>query len=501
MHYNAIIIFFTGISLFCTSHLYAQKKHASPPNIIYIMADQLRHDALGYAGNKQAQTPHIDRLAAGSMNFTNCVSATPVCAPYRASLFTGKYSSSTGLVTNETRLHPNQISLANVLNGGGYQTGYIGKWHLYSNVPGAHDDPSNAHIPPGKYRLGFDGEWMAYNFHHTNFNSVYYRDSPQPLKYQKAYEPEAQFDMAIDYVKRHKGEQQPFALFLSVGIPHDPWVKGNVPEKYYNRFKDVTFKLPDNWSDMPDPRMDRNTDQSKWLKEWKAKLPEMMRVYAAMVASLDDNMGRLMQYLESQGLMENTIIVFTTDHGEMFGENGRVFKLTFYESAARVPFLISWKGQIPAGHRTDALLNTPDIMPTLLGLTRLPVPATVEGMDLSLICKGQRGPEPSVAFLQGMGHTFQWIDGFEWRAVRDKRYTYARYLKDGKELLFDNQTDPLQLHNLAGNPAHQVIYEDLKAKMARKMKELNDEFKPLTWYRDHWTDGKRNITASAKGRF
>jgi arylsulfatase A-like enzyme len=476
----------------------AEKKK---PNIIYIIADQLRYDMLGYSGNYKAITPNIDGLASQSINFRNAVSVSPVCAPYRAALITGKYSSSTGMVVNELRINPNQKSIANVFNENNYSTGYIGKWHLWGNTAGSHAGPENNFVPPGPYRMGFNGEWNMYNFHHENYKSVYYSNTPSPIKYKKEYEPEAQFDMAIDYISRHKTDVKPFALFLSVGIPHDPWVKENVPAKYYNKFKNVQFKLPATWSDVPDQYMDRNTDKSKWLSDWKTNLPEMIRVYYAMVASLDDNMGRLLKSLDEQGLTDNTILVFTTDHGEMFGENARVFKMTFYESSARVPFLIRWPRHIPAGVQTDVLLNTPDIMPTLLGLAKMPVPASVEGMDLSHTCLGKAGLEPDIALLQGMGHTYLWADGFEWRAVRNKRFTYARYLRDGSELLFDNQKDPMQTKNLVGDADYKDVYTDLKYKMESKIKLLKDDFKPCTWYRDHWTDGKRNIIASAKGKF
>lgn len=125
--------------------------------------------------------------------------------------------------------------------------------------------------------------------------------------------------------------------------------------------------------------------------------------------------------------------------------------MTFYESAARVPFLMRWPGRIPAGVQSDVLLNTPDIMPTMLGLLNMKIPESVEGTNLSHSALGKPGDEPDFALLQSMGHTFRWLDGFEWRAVRTKRFTYARYLRDGKELLFDNQQDPLQSRNLIGD--------------------------------------------------
>ncbi|HLP37630.1 sulfatase [Lacibacter sp.] len=493
---TCLIVFLSICTVVST---YAQKKRKKP-NVIYVMTDQLRYDMLGYSGSTTAITPNLDRLASQGLNFTNCVSGTPVCTAHRASVITGKYASSTGVVVNELRINPNHETLPKVLMQNGYKTGFIGKWHLWANIEGGHDGSANNYVPPGPYRLGFDGEWKAYNFHHLNFNSEYW-DAPEAKKYPTDYEPEAQFNFASDFINRHKSDKNPFALFLWIGLPHDPWRKNNVPEKYYNRFVNTQFHLPPNWRDQPDPYMDRNTDPQEWLNFWKPGLPEMMRVYYAMVNSVDELMGNLMKQLDEQGLTENTILIFSSDHGEMFGENGRVYKMIFYESSARIPFLIRWPGKIPAGLKSDALINTPDFMPTILGLTGLPVPSTVEGMDVSKTCLGKASDEPEFAFLQGMGHTYQWLDGFEWRAVRDKRFTFARYLKDGKELLFDNKLDPQQITNLINDIKYTAVAKKLREKMQRKMIELNDEFKPCTWYRDNWTDGNRNIIASAKGKF
>ena len=220
-----------------------------------------------------------------------------------------------------------------------------------------------------------------------------------------------------------------------------------------------------------------------------------------MTANLDDNVGRVMQAVRDAGIENDTIIVFTSDHGEMFGANSRVFKLTFYDPSARVPMIIRWPGKIPAKLVSDACMGTPDIMPTLLGLMGLDIPESVEGMDLSHLARGDKGPEPDFAFLQGLGHTYLWRDGFEWRAVRDKRYTYAVYLRDKLELLFDNKSDPLQMKNLAADAAHKERLVRLRSQLAGKMKTLGDTFEKCSWYRDHWTDGNRNIIASARGKF
>jgi len=456
------------------------------PNLVYVFADQLRFRSCGYARDAKARTPNIDRLASEGTSFANATSGHPVCAPYRASLFTGKYSSSTGMVINELRLSPEHRCLGHVLTEGGYETAYIGKWHLWANQLGNHDDPRNSFTPPGPHRLGFDGFWAAYGFHHQYVNAYYHTDSPQQIVLP-GYEPDGQTDLAIEVLRKAARVDKPFALFLSYGTPHDPWTPENVPSEYLARFRGVEFELPPNYRSEDDPHAD---DWARLSAEQRDQLTEWMRVYYAMTANLDWNVGRLLQVLEEVGLRENTIVVFSSDHGEMFGAQGRRAKNIFYEEAVRVPFLVRWPGCVPAGQMTDACLNTPDIMPTLLSLLGLPVPEAVEGIDLSRCALGEEGPEPEAAFLQGMGTTAAWVDGHEWRALRDKRYTYAVYRADRQELLFDHQSDPYQVRDLAQEPAYRDVLGRFRAMLAERMASLNDTFEACTWYRDHWTEDR-----------
>ena len=468
---------------------------ANRPNIIYMMADQLGYSRCGYAGEKRARTPNIDKLAASGADFFNAVSNMPVCCAYRASLFTGKYTSSTGMVINELRLNPNHECFGHVLTRSGYQTGYIGKWHLYANQLGRHTNPANSYTPPGRHRLGFDGYWAAYGFHHRYYNTYYHTDSPEKIPYPEgSYEPDAQTDMAIDYINKATKSDKPFALVLSVGTPHDPWSQNNVPKKYYEMFKDVNFPPAKNYSDKMDPHGDgwSNCRKSpRLIEEW-------MRVYYAMTANLDDNVGRLLAALDKAGVADNTIFVFTSDHGEMFGAQGRMKKNIFYEEAARVPFLVRWPGKIKPGTKCDAPLGTVDIMPTLLGLAGLKVPAKAEGMDISKRAMGAEGPEPPAAFLQNTGACAVWADGHEWRALRDKRFTYAIFRKDKQELLFDNTNDPFQMKNLIDEPDHKETADRFRGMLATKMKSLNDTFPKSTWYRDNWIKN-RIILRGANG--
>jgi arylsulfatase A-like enzyme len=470
------------------------------PNLLYVFADQLRVQSVGFGGDAKALTPNLDRLAGQGVRFTNAVSGMPVCAAHRASLLTGKFPSSTGMVVNELRMNPNHRAIGHVLTAAGYDTGYIGKWHLWGNRAGRHDEDESSYIPPAmkSYRLGFDGFWAACNFNHEYYKAFYFGDSPRRV-WVEGYEPDAQTGLAERFLRERAGGGRPFALFLSYGAPHDPWRTDNVPEKFLRLFEAADFPLPATWSDVPDPYMDRFTDRREWLEFYKPNMPGFMRIYYAMTASLDANIGRLLKTLDGLGLADDTVVVFSSDHGEMFGAHGRVQKLTFYEEALRVPFLVRWPGRIPAGSARDACLGTPDIMPTLLGLMGLPIPAGVEGMDLSRLARGKPGPEPADAYLQGMGHTYLWIDGFEWRGVRDKRYTYATYRRDGAERLFDNREDPLQKVDRSADPGYRGTLDEFRDRLAARRKALADPFEACTWYRDHWTDGDRTILRGAKG--
>ena len=464
------------------------------PNIVYVFADQLRYQSCGYAGDEYARTPNIDRLAAQSCNFHQAISNTPVCAPYRASLLTGKCQSSTGMVINELRLSPGHDTLGRALTRGGYRTAYIGKWHLWANELGHHDETRNGFIPPGPYRLGFDNYWAAYNFNHNYYKSPYFEnDTTRHIRNQ--YEPDSQTDAAIQFMKNETKSGQPFALFLSWGPPHDPWDDANVPPAYRDLYRGVTLPRRPNYSERPDPYAD---NWAKLPADYPQLIDAYQRAYYAQTANLDWNVGRLTEALDRMGLAGNTILVFTSDHGEMFGAHGRRAKYIFYEEAVRVPFLIRWPGHIPAKLTSDALLGTPDIMPTLLSLLNLPVPSSVEGVDLSRHALGQGTSTPDAAHMQGMGTTAAWSDGTEWRGMRDHEYTYAVYRRDGRELLFHNRSDPFQMRDLAEEKSAAASLRHYRDRSQAWRKERNDTFEACTWYRDHWTRD-RNIILTASG--
>lgn len=464
------------------------------PNLIYVFADQLRYSSCGYAGDEYARTPHIDELASQGCNLHQAVSSTPVCAPYRASLMTGKYQSSTGMVINEIRLSPEHECFGHALNKAGYKTAYIGKWHLWANQLGHHNLIKNGFVPPGPYRLGFDDFWEAYNFNHFYYHSPYFNNNAVP-HVREQYEPDAQTDVACHHLKTLAARKEPFAMFLSWGPPHSPWGQGNVHPRFAEMFRDVNIPLSPNYSTVSDPYGD---NWQKLTAKFDATVRDDIRTYYAQVANLDWNIGRLMKALNESGQADNTIFVFTSDHGEMFGSHGRRGKLIFYEEAARIPFLVRWPKKIRAKSVSDVLLGTPDIMPTLLSMMNIPVPKSVEGRDLSRsITTESSSGEPETAPMQGMGATAAWADGSEWRGLRDREYTYGIYQRDRKELLFHNRIDPYQMNNLAADRSKTSLLTHYRSISESWRKEMNDSFEPCTSYQ-RWTVD-RNIVNTARG--
>ena len=456
------------------------------PNLIYMFADQLRLQSMGYYGDQKAKTPNIDKLSDNSCNLCNAVSGHPVCAPYRATLFTGKYTSSTGMVINEIRLSPNHTSIAHVLTRNNYNVGYIGKWHLYANEWGNHYDPKNSFIPQGPNRLGFDQYFAAYNFHHENFgqHSYYHLDSPEKIFYD-GFEPDCQTDLAIKKIEEYSKQDKPFAMFLSIGIPHDPWDEWNCDPEAYSRFSETVFDYPENYSSENDKYAD---NWAKLSPKEREQLPYWMKGYYSMAAKVDDNVGKMVDAIERLGLSDNTIFIFTSDHGEMFGAHGRRAKNIFYEESCRIPFLIKWGNKIPF-NKNDICINTVDLMPTLLSMMGMKnfIPEEVEGRDCSdAIFGAENAVRPKGALMMGTGATAKWEDGHEWRAWRTEQYTYATYLKDGKELLFDNLNDPLQMNDLSDNPNYQEIKSQLKFDMWKEMIRVNDKFHPSSYYKNAW---------------
>ena len=432
----------------------------SKPNILFVLADQLRACSMGYAGEEAVKTPNIDAFAASSTICKNAISIFPVCGPYRGSLITGRTPTSTGLVINDIPLNTNEVSIAHCLKAASYDTAYIGKWHL--------DGPDRpGPIPPGPRRQGFE-YWMAANFEH-NYNRSYFTDNDGNLKVWPGWDTEAQTTHAINYLNERKS-RNPFCLFLSWGPPHHPYRL--VPKKYLEMYNLDMIEGRPNCDDVPRDDL------------WG---------YYAQTTFLDEQFQRLLDTINDLGIEDETIVVFTSDHGDMHGSHGVYKKQWPWNEAIKVPFVIRYPKVITEGAIRNMPLSVIDIMPTLLSLSGVPIPDTVEGIDLSKVLRGETNKEPeSVLIMNPCPFSIGDKRGFdqypnykgmrlEYRGVITENYTYVHTI-DKPWLLFDNNNDPYQMRNLIEDSAYSELRNNLYEKMQKHMNVINDEMLPRQHY-------------------
>jgi len=431
------------------------------PNIVFVFADQWRGDALGYAGDPNVKTPNLDRLAQHAINFTNAVSGCPVCSPYRATLMTGRRPLSHGVFLNDVHLPDKEVTIAEILASRGYRTAYIGKWHL--------DGHGRSSYIPRERRQGFD-YFKALECTH-NYNQSYFYQGDDALKRQwNGYDALAQTEDAISYMQRHAGVERPFLLVLSWGPPHNPYQ--TAPERFRAMYRPDEIRLRPN---VPPQRA--------------VVAKSELAGYYAHCTALDQCVGKLLHALEKLGITGNTIFVFTSDHGDMLHSQGEVRKQRPWDESIRVPLLIQYPRLLgKAGKSLDAVINSEDLMPTLLGLAGVPLPASVEGRDFSRYMQGGDDPSDGATLITCPAPFGEWPrtrGGHEYRGVRTRRYTYVGTL-DGPWLLYDNQADPHQLDNLIDKPQHAELQKELEAVLRRKLRDSGDKFLPGGAYIEKW---------------
>ncbi len=444
-----------GLALLLLSASHAAASSVGRPNLVFVFSDQQSWDMLGAYGNRDVISPNLDRLARQGLLFNHCVASSPVCTPYRGILLSGQHSLRNGAFQNDLRMLPGKGNyFAEVLRAAGYRTGYYGKWHLYGG-------DRNRGIPPGPYRYGFDHEFLVNNctlVYDAARASHWSQDGSTKLLYGD-WEPYAQTRQAMEFVDRHA--DKPFALFLSWHPPHN-W--GRAHEGY---------DAPADLLAMYDPA-------KLTLRPTVKDTPRVRRTYQghmAMITSIDRAFGWLMQRLEDRGLAENTIVVFTSDHGDTLlsydwpNNKGRAEHLS-----SRVPLIIRWPARLQPGV-SDLLIGTFDLMPTLLGLMNLPVPDTCEGRNAAPAILAGRNDDTEALPLYFLP--------LNWRGVYTPRYTYSTSFRDPAEpdipggrktfdVLYDRQTDPWETRNLYGDPQLAEVQARLHRQTLDFMKRFGD---------------------------
>lgn len=440
------------------------KKEKKRPNVIFVFADQWRASAAGYAGDPNVKTPCLDALAAESVNFKNAVACCPVCSPARGSMVTGQYPNRNGVFLNDVCLNHNQPSVADCFNEAGYTTGFIGKWHLDGHG-------RSTYIPPER-RQGFQ-YWKALECTHNYNQSSYYDNNCTEIKQWDAYDVFSQTEDAVHFVQQNRSQQ--FLLFLSWGPPHDPYL--TAPEEFRKMYDQSALQLSPN---VPVDERDF-VPRTPWEDQAGTMLETVRLIsagYYAHCTALDHCIGRLQAAIRQEGLEEDTIFVFTSDHGDMLGAHGLWNKQQPYDESVRVPFLLKYPAL--TGRRGTSIktpINTPDIMPTLCDLCGIPVPPSVDGRSRAPLLRGEAMADDGalIANYHAFGQMAASKGGKEWRGIRTSRYTYVKDLK-GPWLLFDNQNDPWQKENLVNRYEAVVLQAQMEKLLSKKLAETGDMF-------------------------
>ncbi|WP_236032774.1 sulfatase family protein [Algoriphagus pacificus] len=436
------------------------------PNIVFVLADQWRAQEIGYAGNDQIITPNLDKLASESLIFENAVTTMAVCAPWRASFLTGQYPLTHGVFYNDKPLPNEALTLAEIYKEAGYATGYIGKWHLNGHARGADPFSARDQPVPKDRRQGFD-YWKVREVTH-NYNNSFYFDENDEKHTWEGYDVFPQTDSAISFISKNK--EKPFVLMLSYGPPHDPYF--SAPKEYQELYDAGTLKLRPN---VPE--------------EYQDSARRVLAGYYAHATAIDKAIGDLLAGIDKAGIADNTIFVFTSEHGDMLMSRGVVKKQRPWDEAIKVPMLLRYPDKF--GTRSKRVLDpigTPDLLPTLLGLSEIPIPESIEGKDFSanLLAGKDLENEATLIMLPVPFHEWQFKNGGrEYRGIRTRRYTYVTDLL-GPWLLYDNEKDPYQLTNLVNQAEYKGLQKEMEAILKRKLKATHDQFLPADEYMTQW---------------
>ncbi|MCF7859543.1 MAG: sulfatase [Candidatus Cloacimonetes bacterium] len=437
------------------------------PNIIFIMSDDHATQAISAYGSKINKTPNIDRLAKEGMIFKNCFCTNSICSPSRAAILTGKFSHKNGVMDNKQSFDGSQMTYPKLLRENGYQTAMIGKWHLKSE-PTGFDYYS---ILPGQGDY-FDPEFIEMG--ETNKHKGYVTDLIT--------------DKSIEWLK-NRDKEKPFLLISQHKAPHRKWFPDEKHAKLYEnetisepetfnddystrsdaaRLQEMTIAKHLTVADVKKPYPDGLSGQS--LKEWKYQ--RYIKDYLRCVASLDDNVGRLINYLDETGLRENTIIIYTSDQGFFLGEHGWFDKRFMYEESLRMPFIVSYPGIIEKGSENENLVQNIDFAETLLDFANIEIPASMQGKSLRKLLTGKNPDDWRDAVYY---HYYAFPASHSVRkhyGIRTKRYKLIHFYEDLDQWeLFDLDNDPNELNNLYNDKSYANVISVLKTQLADLQKQ------------------------------
>ena len=491
--------------IFCTASLAGAER----PNILFIFSDDHAYQAISAYGHKLNQTPNIDRLAREGMLFHSALVTNSICAPSRAVILTGKYSHRNTVLNNVDEFDGSQQTFPKLLQKAGYQTAIVGKWHLKS-------DPT-----------GFDfWEVLPGQGHYYNPDFL----TPNGNVHREGYVTDVTTDTALEWLQNKRDKSKPFMMMLQHKAPHRNWMPAprhlslfdgmtmpepvNLFDDYENRAspakkqemeidRHMTFgvdlKIPppegSNESKGYEGNIGRLTDQQRrmWdavyepkntafkaanlqgreLVRWKYQ--SYIKDYLRSVQAVDDNVGRVLRWLDAEGLAENTVVIYSSDQGFYLGEHGWFDKRWMYEESLRTPLVARWPGVIKAGSENRDLVSNVDYPETFLEIAGVDVPGDMQGRSLVSIFKGMTPSDWRTSFY------YHYYEGLPMKAphavarhygVRTDRYKLIHYYIEGEWELFDLKRDPREMHSFYGDPEYAQIQANLKLELDRLRKEL-----------------------------
>lgn len=454
---------------------------ADRPNILFIMSDDHAAHAISAYGSVINRTPQIDRIAYEGMRLDNCFCTNSICTPSRATILKGLYSHKNGVETLDDAFDSSQPHVAKYLQAAGYQTAIIGKWHL---------GHSEGHDP-----TGFD-YWNV-----LPEQGEYYDPDMIEMGEHKRYEgyvTEIITDLCLDWLRK-RDPSRPFFLMCHHKAPHRPW---DPAPQYADLYEDVEIPEPPTFNDdyshrsraaaAATMRIDRDLNERDLkgtppaglseteLKKWKYQ--RYIKDYLRCVKSIDDSVGRLLDYLDEAGLSENTVVIYTSDQGFFLGDHGWYDKRFFYEESLRMPFLIRYPQEIQPGTHSDHIVLNTDFAPLFLDYARLPVPEFMQGRSFRPVLRGEETPNWRRSMYYRYFMHLAHHNVYAHYGVRTHRYKLIYYYENEPDPpeweLFDLEKDPHELRNVYDDPAYADVAQQLKAELHRLRVEVGDLTNP-----------------------
>ncbi|MEC9092119.1 MAG: sulfatase [Planctomycetota bacterium] len=465
-----------------------QRNGAPPRNVIFILSDDHRYDAMSFLGHQFAETPNMDLMAQKGVYLKNALVTTSLCSPSRASILTGLYTFRHRVIDNQRQVPAGTLFFPQYLQKAGYKTGFIGKWHMGSQADNAR--------PGFDYWVSFKGQGAYYSPRPNYTINVNGKRVPQ-----KGYITKELTDYAIEFLKQQQGSNQPFFLYLSHKAVHGPFT----PEpKYAGKFKDKPYLPP-----VGSTRTKGNLlNRPRWLLDqrnsWhgadfplhtEVKVEDYYRRYCESISSVDDSIGQVLAQLKQMGLHDETLVIYMGDNGYMFGEHGLIDKRVAYETSIRVPLLMQCPDWLQGNTVVNQVVGNIDIAPTILEAMGLTKPPHMDGSSFMPLALGENIPWRDY-FL----YVYYWEKNFPQTpthfSLRGDRYKYTTYygLWDTDEL-FDLHADPHEQQNLIHDPKFTSIQKAMESRLYSMMDDLGGLSIPLNMPRG----GQRNLRLRSRG--